>query len=123
MRVEAPGTFEVPRMDAPTQRAQEKVRPPGVVTQSREEKPADKPGEERANSARQLDGIIGRLNLMLEITWYDLRFRIHEASKEIIVQVVNRETGEVLREIPPEKILDMWAEMKRLIGMLFDHKV
>ncbi|WP_165847646.1 flagellar protein FlaG [Ammonifex thiophilus] len=70
-----------------------------------------------------IEGVVHRLNLLLEVTYYDLRFRIHEATHDIIVQVVNRETGEVVREIPPKRILDMVAEMMRLVGILFEERV
>ncbi|ACX51422.1 flagellar protein FlaG protein [Ammonifex degensii KC4] len=72
---------------------------------------------------RALEDVVHRLNFMLEVTYYDLRFRIHEATHDIIVQVVNRETGEVVREIPPKRILDMVAEMMRLVGILFEERV
>jgi len=41
----------------------------------------------------------------------ELEFSIHEKSKEIMVKVIDSETKEVIREIPPEKILDMVAAM------------
>ncbi|WP_366923009.1 flagellar protein FlaG [Metallumcola ferriviriculae] len=50
-------------------------------------------------------------------------FSIHEATKEIMVKVVNTETDEVIREIPPEKILDMVAKMWELAGIMVDEKV
>jgi flagellar protein FlaG len=36
---------------------------------------------------------------------------------------VNRETGEVIREIPPEKFLDMVAKLQELAGILVDEVV
>ncbi|MGO0121829.1 flagellar protein FlaG [Desulfothermobacter acidiphilus] len=84
----------------------------------------EKPRLRLEEGGRQaLENVVYRLNLMLEVTYYDLRFRIHEATHDIIVQVVNRETGEVVREIPPKRILDMLAEMMRLVGILFEERV
>lgn len=40
-----------------------------------------------------------------------------------MVKVVNTETDEVIREIPPEKILDMVAKMWELAGIMVDEKV
>lgn len=124
MRIEASELVKVPKVDTLSRVAGEGVKPPGSVKLHHQVVAEGKGSkEEKATRDERLEGIIGRLNLMLEVTWYDLRFRIHEASEEIMVQVVNRDTGEVLREIPPQKILDMVAEMKRLIGMLLDEKV
>lgn len=124
MRIENTELVKVPKVDTPSRVVGEDVKPPGSVKLLHQVIAEGKgSGEEGAAEARQLEEVVSRLNLVLEMTWYDLRFRIHEASKEIMVQVVNRDTGEVLREIPPKEILDMVAEMKRLIGMLLDKKV
>jgi flagellar protein FlaG len=50
-------------------------------------------------------------------------FSIHEGTKEIMVKVINDETEEVIREIPPEKILDMVAMMWEMAGLLVDRKI
>jgi len=43
-----------------------------------------------------------------------LQFSIHEETKEIMVKVLDTDTEEVIREIPPEKILDMVAKIWEL---------
>ncbi len=50
-------------------------------------------------------------------------FSIHEETKEIMVKVYDKETDELIREIPPEKILDMLATMWDLAGILVDDRV
>ena len=50
-----------------------------------------------------------------------LEFSIHEKTKEIMVKVYRDE--EVIREIPPEKVLDMVAHMLELAGLLVDETV
>jgi flagellar protein FlaG len=49
-------------------------------------------------------------------------FSIHEKTKEIMVKVINSDTNEVVREIPPEKILDMVATMWEMAGILVDER-
>lgn len=49
-------------------------------------------------------------------------YSIHEGTKEIMVKVINKDTQEVIREIPPEKILDMVAKMWELVGILVDER-
>lgn len=49
-------------------------------------------------------------------------YSIHEGTKEIMVKVINKETQEVIREIPPEKILDMVAKMWELVGIMVDER-
>ncbi|WP_340399607.1 flagellar protein FlaG [Paenibacillus sp. FSL H8-0079] len=52
-----------------------------------------------------------------------LDISIHEKTHEIMVKVLNRDTGELIREIPPEKTLDLVAKMMELAGILVDEKI
>ncbi|MGI5851673.1 MAG: flagellar protein FlaG [Caldicoprobacterales bacterium] len=53
----------------------------------------------------------------------NFKFSIHEDTKAIMVKVINSETQEVIREIPPEKILDMVAKMWELAGLIVDRHI
>lgn len=65
---------------------------------------------------------IDKANETFKIQNRSLRFKIHERTNEIIVKVVDSETEEVIREIPPEKLLDMFANMLELAGLIVDEK-
>jgi flagellar protein FlaG len=39
-----------------------------------------------------------------------------------MVKVKDRESGEVIRELPPEKSLDFLAKVWEMAGLLFDEK-
>ncbi|MFU0800389.1 MAG: flagellar protein FlaG [Xylanivirga thermophila] len=56
---------------------------------------------------------------------YDRRFEfsIHEKTKSIMVKVINTQTNEIIREIPPEKILDMIAKLWEMAGIIVDERV
>lgn len=49
-------------------------------------------------------------------------FSIHEKTKQIMVKVINSDTNELVKEIPPEKILDMVARMWEMSGILVDER-
>lgn len=49
-------------------------------------------------------------------------FSIHEKTKEIMVKVIDSDTNQVVREIPPEKILDMVAKMWEMSGIMVDER-
>ena len=46
----------------------------------------------------------------------------HEATKRISVKIVDNDTKEIIREIPPEKTLDMISKMWELAGLVVDEK-
>lgn len=52
----------------------------------------------------------------------EFNFSIHEKTKQIIVKIVDKQTKETVREIPPEKILDMVATMCEMAGLFVDQK-
>jgi uncharacterized FlaG/YvyC family protein len=66
---------------------------------------------------------IERANKSLELTTTRFEFSIHEQTKEIMVKVFDEQSGDLIREIPPEKILNMIAKLWELAGILVDEHV
>jgi flagellar protein FlaG len=48
---------------------------------------------------------------------------MHKETNTIMVKVLNKETGELIREIPPEKTLDLVANMMKIAGIIIDERV
>ena len=80
-------------------------------------------GELTTIGERKLIEAIEKANKSLQGANTSFEFSIHEQTREIMVKVINTETNEVIREIPPEKILDMVAKMWELAGILVDEKI
>jgi flagellar protein FlaG len=49
-------------------------------------------------------------------------FGIHEATHRVTIKIVDKDTKEVIKELPPEKTLDMIAKVWELAGILVDEK-
>jgi flagellar protein FlaG len=49
-------------------------------------------------------------------------FGIHEATNRVTIKIVDKETKEVIKELPPEKTLDMIAKVWEMAGILVDEK-
>lgn len=49
-------------------------------------------------------------------------FGIHEKTNRVTIKIVDKETKEVIKEVPPEKTLDMIAKVWELAGILVDEK-
>lgn len=56
---------------------------------------------------------------------FNRRFEIsmHDKIRAVMVKVIDSNTDEVIREIPPEKILDMVANMLEMAGIIIDEKI
>ncbi len=55
-------------------------------------------------------------------SYSEVQFGVHEATNRITIKIVDRETKKVIRELPPEKTLDMIAKAWELAGILVDEK-
>jgi flagellar protein FlaG len=51
-----------------------------------------------------------------------LSFQYHDETNRISITVTDSDTDEVIREIPPEKALDMLAKAWEMAGLLVDEK-
>lgn len=49
-------------------------------------------------------------------------FGIHEATNRVTIKIVDKDTQEVIKELPPEKTLDMIAKAWELAGLLVDER-
>lgn len=49
-------------------------------------------------------------------------FGIHEATNRLTIKIVDKDTKEVIKELPPEKTLDMIAKVWEIAGILVDEK-
>lgn len=52
-----------------------------------------------------------------------LKFEYHEGLREYFMSIVDSNTQEVLKEIPPKKLLDLYAAIQKNIGFIVDQKV
>lgn len=49
-------------------------------------------------------------------------FAYHEDTKRVSIKVIDSETEEVIREIPPQETLDMLSKMWEVAGILVDEQ-
>ncbi len=88
----ATGTFQALQLKA------ERTAPGGnVAPESGKESPA--PAREEPDLAE----LAARLNVSSQSIGRDLRFKVDMNSGSSVIQVLDRDTGEIIREIPPEK--------------------
>jgi len=52
----------------------------------------------------------------------ECKISIHEKTGNIMVKIIDTETKEIVREIPPERILDIVAKMWEIAGILIDER-
>ena len=50
----------------------------------------------------------------------NLQFSLDESTGKTVIKVVDKESGEVIRQIPPEDALRLSSRMEELKGLLYD---
>jgi len=71
-------------------------------------------------SERMLENALGKIESIINIPFRHLQYIYHEDSGEYFVRIIDDETDEVIREIPPEKLLNIYASLKEVAGLLYD---
>lgn len=93
------------------------------ITNMEQLKTAELRGDNITVSEEQVVKAIDRAMKAMQGKSTNLEFTVHETTKLIAVKVVDKHTGEVLREIPPEKSLDFVAKLWEMAGILIDEKI
>lgn len=92
------------------------------ITNTSELKQAELKGENVTISDAQVVKAIEHAIKAMQGRTTSLEFSIHQKTKLISVKVLDKDTGETIREIPPEKSLDFVAKLWQMAGILVDEK-
>ena len=74
--------------------------------------------QDRGSTQKLVDEVqsyLDNLNIALE-------FNIREKTGDIVVRVLDRKSGDVIRQLPPEDLLELRDKLDDLRGALFDKK-
>lgn len=92
-----------------------------VTSSEQSGKKVVRPGIEKGYDALLLSNTVSEGNKLMRRT--SLQFSLHEDLHRPIVKIVDRDTKELIREIPPEKFLDMAAAFMKQAGLIVDESV
>lgn len=84
-----------------------------------------------SNSDNNLDKVstehvkdsVDKLNKLLEEKDIRLEYEIYGKFRDLTIRLIDNKTQEVIKEIPPRKIIDMVAKLCEMAGVLIDEKV
>lgn len=69
-----------------------------------------------------LKGAIDMANNKLKFTQTKCEFKYYEEINRVVIKVLDKETEEVIREIPPEETLELVQKLWELAGIIVDEK-
>ena len=80
-------------------------------------------GDKVSLSAEEIEGIIKELNQFIQIFNTKIAFEIDKETKKTILRIVDVETNEVIRQIPPEELLKISRRISELLGLIINEKI
>ncbi len=97
--------------DAPKAASEEKVKSPEPPP------PNQRAAQQQSEKNSQLASILANNHLSRVV---QLDFEMDKDTKRVIVRMVDRDSGEVIRQIPPEEVLRAAKAMADFKGLLVD---
>jgi flagellar protein FlaG len=109
----------------PTPRIKPVIQTEAAVFQKKEDKEDSR--KKKSEGPAELDpGAVREMAEKTQAYLDDLRikldFEVYEETGEMVIRIFNRETEELLREIPAENLLELHQKVAELRGVLFDQK-
>ena len=95
----------------------QEVPPQELIREQREAK------ETEAVSEVDLGDAVQRINDHMQMIRRDLQFSMDDEHGQLVVKVIDRQTEEVVRQIPSEQALKLSTRLEELRGMLLEAEV
>ncbi len=108
MNIEAIGTMiaSPPRVNESAQQ----------VDRKRQDVQQQAPSSSQEESQVQPEELLSQIKALTEDGVYSVRFERDSSSEELVVKIVDQDTDEVIRQIPPEELLKLSKNLKELSG-------
>lgn len=77
--------------------------------------------DEQGNPTEQAyQTAVNKMNEFMEYNQRSSKFIFHNDLERYYVEVVDAQSQEVIKEVPPKALLDAYYEMQKLAGKIFD---
>lgn len=82
-----------------------------------------KANEKEVIPKEKVQKAVDALNEFMTVQNRNSKFVMHDGLERYYVEVVDADTEEVIREVPPRKLLDAFYSMQKFLGMIVDEKI
>lgn len=94
----------------------------GLLRSPKNESDADLGASSQSLTREEIQAVVDNVENFLKDLNTNLSLEIHEKTGRVVVKVVERNTKEVIREIPSEDMLRLQEKLQEFRGVLFDGK-
>lgn len=79
-----------------------------------------KPPEDQALAWQSLDSAVASISSFVQGVQRSLDFSVDDTSGEVVVKVTDRDSGEVIRQLPSEEALRLSEQLESLRSLMFE---
>lgn len=98
-----------------------RVNEPGQQVESkRQASQQSTPSSAEEESKAQPEELLSQIKALTEEGVYSVRFEKDTSSEQLVVKIVDQNTDEVIRQIPPEELLKLSKNLKELSGSIIN---
>jgi len=95
----------------------------GQIQRNRDSSAKDQAGEassvqDEKNTQVQPEELLQSIKSLTDNGVYSVRFEMHKETEDLVINLVDQESGEVIRQIPPDEILGLHKTLADLRGNL-----
>ena len=83
----------------------------------------DKKVEKKLVKIEDIKQMTAAMNQFLQLSNPNMQFAVHQKTNEIMVQFVDTNNGQVLKEFPSHEFLDTIANIREYVGILLDKHI
>ena len=78
-------------------------------------------GDTKAVSNEAVKEAVDRLQEYAGIVNFNIGFDRDDETDTMVIKIIDRESGEMVHQIPPDQILKLRSHLRDVLGMVFDH--
>jgi flagellar protein FlaG len=76
--------------------------------------------EKKISSLKELTEALQEINEALEPKNIALNYSVDDSTDAIVVKVIEKQTDKVIRQIPPEEVLNIRGNIQKFLGVIYD---
>ena len=100
-----------------------KARLEATVKEQQDQHQRLQDNKDKELTKNEAEQVINGMNEFLKPKLTSLKFKLHDDLDRYYVEVVDKDTDKIVREIPSKELLDMYAKMTEFLGIFIDEKL
>ncbi|MDF2627635.1 MAG: flaG [Symbiobacteriaceae bacterium] len=97
------------------------VAPAGPEAKGKPNSQGNPNPHQQAPAQTLLDEAVERMNQAVQAFERSLEFEVSKENR-IVIKVIDKSSGEIIRQIPPEEFMDIFKRMDDTLGLLIDRR-